>query len=95
MANSTYFVVDKFSGSTCMCGTLAHVSDDCGHKHKTEAAAEACRTKLVNYNNGHCSAHWAYSKVSQRRRSDGARAVWVPVNDNTLALEFDVDVCRC
>jgi hypothetical protein len=38
---------------------------DCGHNHRTEEAAEACRQKLLNWDREHrnCSAKWYNSRV--------------------------------
>ena len=43
------------------------ITRDCGHIHRTEAAAERCRQKLYHYNKERntCSAAWYNAQVSR------------------------------
>lgn len=70
---NSYWVVVVYSGSTCMSGCCHHVSQDCGHKHKTLAAAERCEAKLKNWSpDGRtCSATWYHSSIEERDRKTG------------------------
>lgn len=44
---------------------------DCGHNHRTEQAAEACREKLLNWDKErkNCSAKWYNSQVLPTNRN--------------------------
>lgn len=65
---STYYRVAVTDGQI-IDETGAYLRDaiayDCGHNHRTEAAAEACQTKLVGYNKRKrtCSAKWYNSAI--------------------------------
>lgn len=41
------------------------IAYDCGHKHRTEAGADKCHTKLLNWSKDgkKCSAKWYNAKV--------------------------------
>ena len=93
----TYFTCVVYSGSTCMCRALRHTSNECGHKHKTEHAAQKCLAKLQNWSKDGetCSATW-YNGQVVKRESEHDREVYDYVNDNGFVEEVSAyDTCKC
>jgi hypothetical protein len=47
------------------------INESCGHLHRTEDAAEACRQKLLNWSRDgkECSAHWYNSLILEVYRN--------------------------
>lgn len=86
---STYYRVALTNGRYCEGGYLSFgIADDCGHNHKTEAAAERCQAKLVGYNKKTrtCSAYW-YNSTVLETDAEGRN---VPVRVATLAEQTEV-----
>ena len=87
----TYFSVVVPSGSTCGCRRVRNFSENCGHKHRTEEAAEKCREKLAGFKDGSCSATWYNARTVEFDRS----------NDGEIRYDFDGnaqnadDACTC
>lgn len=65
---TNHYTAVTYSGSTCMCGTLRHTNNECGHKHRTEEAAQTCLTKLQNWSDDgrNCSATWYHGGIESR-----------------------------
>ena len=89
--SKTYFSVVVPSGSTCRCQARRGFSNDCGHKHRTQEAAEKCREKLLGYSNGSCCATWYNSKVVEFDRKNGAEITYDWDGNKTNVL----DKCSC
>ena len=87
----SYFSVVVPSGSTCCCRRQRHFSIECGHKHRTQEAAEACQERLLGYSNGSCSATWYNSRVVEFDRK----------NESEISYDCDgsqsnvIDQCTC
>lgn len=88
----TYFAAVVHSGSTCNCRALAHQSENCGHKHRTENGAQRCLDKLQGYKDGNCSATWYGGKVVEMDRA----------TESEVSMDWDehkkvcaYDLCRC
>lgn len=92
----SHFTAVVFSGSTCMCRTLQHTSNECGHRHKTEAAAERCLNKLQNWSKDgkSCSATWYNGKVVERDKS-GHDLIWVQSSETEYEKVSSYEVCEC
>jgi hypothetical protein len=87
----TYFAVVVPSGSTCCCRRQRHFAEDCGHKHRTEAAAEKCRESLLGWSNGNCSATWYRSRVVEFDRQSESEIIDLADGDRATAIEL----CTC
>ena len=87
----TYYQVVVASGSTCCCRRRRHFDRDCGHKHRTAAAANRCRENLVGWKDGNCSATWYNSKVVEFDRKTGSEVTY----DDTGAAVLVDDACTC
>jgi len=89
--SKTYFTVVVRSGHTCECYAQSHNARDCGHKHRSESAAEKCMDALTRADgNGCMSAQWYGAKVVEIRRVDEAEMF--ETEDGRVA---DLDVCTC
>jgi hypothetical protein len=98
----TYYTVVVFSGSTCMCGSLRHTSNECGHKHRTERAAHNCLNKLQNWSKDRrsCSAAWYPGRVVERETVHDTELYYTPVYDDDFNYLHDnltsaYDACTC
>lgn len=86
-----------YSGSTCCCRALQHVSRGCGHLHKSEDAAEKCRQKNLSWskNGRSCNADWYNSKIVERN-TKGEALVWSRPDENGESeLVTAASLCTC
>lgn len=96
MKNIRYTAV-IYSGRTCCCRAQQHVVRDCGHAHKTEAAAEKCREKNLFWSKKHISysADWFGSTV-EKRNEKGEALRWSRPDDNgEQELVTAISLCTC
>ena len=98
----TYYTCVTYSGSTCMCRTLQHTNNECGHKHRTEAVAQKCLNKLENWSKDgrSCSATWYHGRVVERESAHNTEVICVPVYDDDYNYTHDkiysaYEACTC
>jgi len=98
----TYYTCVTYSGSTCMCGALQHTDNECGHKHRTEDAAQRCLSKLQNWSKDgqSCSATWYNSRVVKRETGHDTSVIELNVFDDDGTYLHDktisaYDACTC
>jgi len=90
----TYFTCVTYSGSTCMCGALRNVNNECGHKHRTEKAALKCLEQLQNWSSDgrSCSATWYYGRVVERETDHDSELIYSRADYARIPAS---DACTC